>query len=267
MLLFRKNYDNHVLEALVKTLISSFIIILFVLIQVLSACAEPSVPSQTSQPAAATSETSGFQGTVIETMNSAGYTYVNVDTGKDKIWAAAPETPVKKGDKVTIPPGMLMRNHHSKTLNRTFDAVYFVSAISVAGTKPTEGSPASDIADMVHGRNIAAAPSDINFSGIAKPEGGKTVSEIYLQKDKLVGKEVILRGKVVKFSPQIMGKNWMHIQDGTGDKGSNDLTITTAASAKVGDTVLIKGVLTTNKDFGLGYQYDVIFEDAQVTVE
>jgi hypothetical protein len=59
----------------------------------------------------------------------------------------------------------------------------------------------------------------------------------------------------------------MHIQDGTGDKGSNDLTITTAAAAKVGDTVLIKGVLTTNKDFGLGYQYDVIFEDAQVTVE
>jgi hypothetical protein len=218
-------------------------------------------------PAAPASETAGFQGTVIETINSAGYTYVNVDTGMDKIWAAAPETPVKKGDKVTIPPGMLMRNHHSKTLNRTFDAVYFVSAISVAGTKPTEGSPASDIADMVHGRNIAAAPSDINFSGIAKPEGGKTVSEIYLQKDKLVGKEVILRGKVVKFSPQIMGKNWMHIQDGTGDKGSNDLTITTAASAKVGDTVLIKGVLTTNKDFGLGYQYDVIFEDAQVTVE
>ena len=218
-------------------------------------------------PAAPASETAGFQGTVMETINSAGYTYVNVDTGKDKIWAAAPETPVNKGDRVTIPPGMLMRNHHSKTLNRTFDAVYFVSAISVAGTKPTEGSPASDSADMVHGRNIAAVPSDINFSGIAKPEGGKTVSEIYLQKDKLVGKEVILRGKVVKFSPQIMGKNWMHIQDGTGDKGSNDLTITTSASAKVGNTVLVKGVLTTNKDFGLGYKYDVILEDAQVTVE
>jgi hypothetical protein len=254
-------------EALVKTLISSVMIMLFVLIQVLPACAEPSVPNQASQPAAAPSETAGFQGSVIETMNSAGYTYVNVDTGKEKIWAAAPETPVKVGDKVTIPPGMLMRDHHSKTLNRTFDTVYFVSSISVAGMKPPSDKPASDDLDMVHGRNIAAAPSDMKFSGIAIPKGGKTVSDIYLQKDKLSGKEVILRGKVVKFSPQIMGKNWMHIQDGTGDKGSNDLTITTAASAKVGDTVLVKGVLTTNKDFGLGYQYDIIIEDAMVTVE
>jgi hypothetical protein len=107
----------------------------------------------------------------------------------------------------------------------------------------------------------------MNFSGISKPEGGKTVNEIYLQRDKLAGKELLLRGKVIKFSPQIMGKNWMHIQDGTGDKGSNDLTITTASAAKVGDTVLVKGALTINKDFGLGYKYDIIIEDAQVTVE
>ncbi|MCU0981431.1 MAG: hypothetical protein MUF25_19955, partial [Pirellulaceae bacterium] len=84
----------------------------------------------------------GFQGTVIETMNSAGYTYVHVDIGKAKIWAAAPETKVKTGDTVSIPPGTLMRNHHSKTLNRTFDGVYFVSAISVAGMKPQEGKTA-----------------------------------------------------------------------------------------------------------------------------
>ncbi len=267
MLLFQKFYDHHVLEALVKTLISSFIIILFVLIQILPACAEPLVPSQTSQPAAAPSETSGIQGAVIETMNSAGYTYVHIDTGREKIWAAAPETSVKTGDSVSIPPGMLMHDHHSKTLNRTFDAVYFVPSISVAGMKPPENRPVSDGLDMVHGRNIAVAPSDIKFSGLAIPSGGKTINDIYQQKEKLAGKEIILRGKVVKFSPQIMGKNWMHVQDGTGEKGSNDLTITTAASAKVGDTVLVKGVLSANKDFGLGYKYDIIIEDAQVTVE
>lgn len=223
---------------------------------------DTSSPHRTPPPA-----TAGFEGTVIETMNSAGYTYVNVDTGKEKIWAAAPETAVKKGDRVTIPDGMMMRNHHSKTLNRTFDAVYFVSAITVAGMKPPEGKSASDGTDMIHGRNSAATPSDINFSGIPKPEGGITVNEIYLQRDKLAGKEVLLRGKVVKFSRQIMGKNWMHVQDGTGDKGANDLTITTEATAKTGDTVLVKGILTINKDFGLGYKYDVIIEDAQVTVE
>jgi hypothetical protein len=255
------------MEVFMKSLSSLLLFSLLALTLVTHTMAGPAAEKLPPPPAAPASETAGFQGTVMETINSAGYTYVNVDTGKDKIWAAAPETPVKKGDKVTIPPGMLMRNHHSKTLNRTFDAVYFVSAISVAGTKPTEGKPASEIADMVHGRNIAAVPSDINFSGIAKPEGGKTVNEVYLQRDTLSGKDVILRGKVVKFSPQIMGKNWLHVQDGTGDKGTSDLTVTTAALAKVGDTVLVKGVLSTNRDFGLGYKYDLIIEDAQVTVE
>jgi hypothetical protein len=255
------------MEVFMKSLFSFLLFSLFALNMVTYTMADPAVDKQPPPPAAPASETAGFQGTVIETINSAGYTYVNVDTGQDKIWAAAPETPVKKGDTVTIPPGMLMRNHHSKTLNRTFDAVYFVSAISVAGAKPTEGKPASDGADMVHGRNIAAAPSDINFSGIVKPEGGKTVNEIYLQRDSLSGKEVILRAKVVKFSPQIMGKNWLHVQDGSGEKGANDLTVTTAAAAKVGDTVLVKGALSTNKDFGLGYKYDLIIEDARVTVE
>jgi len=255
------------MEVFMKSLSSFLLYSLLALTLVTHTMAGPAAEKLPPPPAAPATETAGFQGTVMETINSAGYTYVNVDTGKDKIWAAAPETPVKKGDKVTIPPGMLMRSHHSKTLNRTFDAVYFVSAISVAGAKPTDGKPASDSADMVHGRNIAAVPSDINFSGIAKPEGGKTVNEVYLQRDTLSGKEVILRGKVVKFSPQIMGKNWLHVQDGTGDKGTNDLTVTTAAVVKVGDAVLVKGVLSTNRDFGLGYKYDLIIEDAQVTVE
>jgi hypothetical protein len=250
-----------------RSLIASLLVSLLSCILAIHASALPAAENQPAQQVAAPSDAAGFQGTVIETMNSAGYTYVHVDTGMGKVWAAAPETKVITGDTVSIPPGMLMRNHHSKTLNRTFDGVYFVSAISVAGMKPQEGKTAPDGADMFHGRNVAATPTDINFSGIAKPAGGKTVNEIYLQKNTLAGKEVMLRGKVVKFSPQIMGKNWMHVQDGTGEKGANDLTLTTAATVTVGDTVLIKGVLTTNKDFGLGYQYDIIIEDAQVTVE
>lgn len=249
-----------------KIRFTSLLVCLIAFVVTTHASAESASENQPVQQAAPPAA-SGFQGTVVETMNSAGYTYVNVDTGKDKIWAAAPETPVKTGDKVTIPSGMIMRNYHSKTLNRTFDAVYFVSAISLAGMAPAQDKPASASMDMVHGRNIAATPSDLNFTGISKPKDGKTVQEIYLQRDKLDGKEVLLRGKVVKFSPQIMGKNWMHVQDGTGDSGTNDLTITTAATAKVGDTVLVKGVLATNKDFGLGYKYDIILEDASITVE
>ena len=64
-----------------------------------------------------------------------------------------------------------------------------------------------------------------------------------------------------------MGKNWIHIQDGTGDAGANDLTVTTDVTANSGDTVLISGTLSLDKDFGYGYAYGVIVEDAEVTVE
>lgn len=209
----------------------------------------------------------GKTGTVVEAVNTADYTYVQVDTGTEKIWAAAPKFEVKVGDPVIVPEGMPMTNYHSKTLDRDFDVVYFVDAILVAGAEPAgegqmpEGHPPI-------GTGAGAAPgTDVDLSGIKKAADGKTVAEIFAGKNELSGKEVKVRGKVVKFSPEIMGKNWIHLQDGTGDAGSNDLTITTSSMAQVGDTVLVSGVVSTEKDFGYGYKYDVILEDAKVVVE
>ena len=109
--------------------------------------------------------------------------------------------------------------------------------------------------------------TDVDLSGITPAAGGHTVGDIHAKKAELNGKPVKVRGKVVKFSPQIMGKNWIHIQDGTGDAGANDLTVTTDVTANTGDTVLISGTLSLDKDFGYGYAYGVIIEDADVTVE
>ena len=117
------------------------------------------------------------------------------------------------------------------------------------------------------GKTAAAPPVKIDFTGIKKPKGGKTVAELYAEKSSLSGKEVTVRGKVVKFSANIMGKNWIHLQDGTGAEGSNDLTITTGSSAKVGDTVVASGVFAVNKDLGYGYKYDIIVEDAKIKIE
>jgi hypothetical protein len=100
-----------------------------------------------------------------------------------------------------------------------------------------------------------------------KAEGGYSVAEIFASKADLKDKMVILRGKVVKFNPEIMGKNWLHVQDGSGETGTNDITVTSAARAKVGDTVLVKGKLSLDRDFGFGYKYALIIEDAEVTVE
>lgn len=132
---------------------------------------------------------------------------------------------------------------------------------------PSEAAPAGLPAGEPH--PMPAAPTEaVDLTGIARAEGGKTVAELFAEKDQLAGQPVVIRGKVVKSNPGIMGKNWLHVRDGSGTEGTNDITVTTAADvAKVGDTVLVKGPVTLNKDFGMGYQYDVIIEDAEVTVE
>jgi hypothetical protein len=111
--------------------------------------------------------------------------------------------------------------------------------------------------------------AQVDVTGIAKAEGGQTVAEVYAGKDALAGKSVAVRGKVVKVNTGIMGKNWLHVRDGSGADGTNDLTVTTksATMPKVGDTVLVTGIVVLDKDFGMGYQYPVIVEDAEVKVE
>ena len=227
--------------------------------------AEPQAPAEATAPAP--TATPGKSGTVAETINAAGYTYVQVDTGSEKFWAAAPEFKVAVGDSVAVPEGMPMPNYHSKTLNRDFDLVYFVPAIMVGGAGDmTAAAPAAELPSG-HPAIGAAKADNVDLTGIVKAEGGKTIEEIYTGKTELAGQQITVRGKVVKFSPEIMGKNWIHLQDGTGAEGTNDLTITTTSTANVGDTVVVTGVLTTDKDFGHGYQYALIIEDGQVTAE
>ncbi len=220
---------------------------------------KPATAAAPGTPAAA----AGKSGKVVETMNAGGYTYVQVDTGSEKLWAAAPEFKVKVGDAVAVPQGMPMANYESKTLKRTFDVVYFVDAIMVGGATPAAAAASPNA--MPQGHPPVAAQATEKISGIKKAD--KTVADLFAEKDKLAGKQVNIRGKVVKFSPEIMGKNWIHLQDGTGGQGTNDLTVTTKLMAKVGDTVLISGPVSVGKDFGYGYKYEVIIEDAQVKVE
>ncbi len=245
----------------------------------LSACSkeEPAAPvaqpaqgsAPTAMAAPAVAKTGGTSGTVMETMNAAGYTYVQVDSGTQKIWAAAPAFTVAVGDSVMVPDGMPMNNYHSKTLDRDFAVVYFVDSILNASAPVSPTAGADEMPEGHPATNVAATPTDVDLANIAKAEGGLTVGEIFTGKADLSGKDVILRGKVVKFSPQIMGKNWLHIQDGSGDEatGTHDLTVTTDITANVGDMVLVNGPLTLDKDFGYGYQYNVIIEDAKITVE
>ncbi len=228
---------------------------------------QTSPASPTLAAAASADFSKGFSGKVIEAMDAAGYTYVRVDTGKEKLWAAGPKTSVKVGDSITAVDGMPMRNYHSKTLNRDFDVVYFVGSLQGSGSKAAAASADAKLPDGHPPIGATTAKPAVDLKGITKAKDGKTIQEIFAARATLAGKEVKVRGKVVKYNAMILGKNWLHIQDGTGAAGSNDLTVTTSSNAKVGDTVLATGTVSIDKDFGSGYKFSVMMDDARVVVE
>jgi len=133
---------------------------------------------------------------------------------------------------------------------------------------PTAAAPAGPAA-MPANHPQARPTGEVDLTGIVKAEGGKTVAEVFTEKDALAGQKVAVRGKVVKTNAGIMGKDWVHVRDGSGADGTNDLTVTTTMNPlpKVGDTVLVTGTAVTNKDFGMGYQYPVMLESAEVKIE
>ena len=214
--------------------------------------------------AAAPAANNLLTGKVLETFNGGGYTYVRLATASGEEWAAVRETKVNLGDTVSISAEMTMEKFKSNTLNRTFDRIAFGSMAGEGG-----GAPAQMPAGMASG--MGSATQHMKVPGVEvkveKAAGGKTVAEVWAGKGSLGGKEVVVRGKVVKFLGGIMGTNWMHLQDGSGSagKGDNDLTVTTDAVVAKGDVVTVKGTLAVDKDFGSGYRYAVIIEKASVT--
>jgi hypothetical protein len=222
-----------------------------------------------------------LRGKVVETMDAADYTYVHVATEGGDLWAAGPRTAVKVGDRVDFAPGVAMKNFRSATLDRTFESIQFVDRIAVSDGG---SAPGSIVPAPAHGEASGAAPparqgsphegvnpeppAEVDVSGIVKAANGKTIGEVFDARTVLVGKEVAVRAKVVKSNPGIMGHNWLHLRDGSKSMdGANDLTVTTKDTAGVGATVLVRGTVATSKDFGFGYRYDVMLEDAKVTVE
>ena len=94
---------------------------------------------------------------------------------------------------------------------------------------------------------------------------GQTIAQIYMEKDVLKGKSVKVKGKVVKYNPDIMNRNWIHIQDGTGNENNYDLLVTSNDKTKIGDVIVAEGTLALDKDFGAGYAYKVLIENAKIT--
>ena len=202
------------------------------------------------------------KGEVLEVMDVDAYTYLRLKTRDGVTWAAVSKAPVKKGAEVTIENGVVMNDFESKTLKRKFDHIVFGNLAGPgAGAAPQTADPA-----RIHG-GIAQAP-DIGGVKVAKASGpdARTVAELVTRRAELKDKPVTVRGKVVKFTGGVMGKNWIHLRDGSGSttENTNDVVVTTKDETQVGDVVVAKGVVRTDVNLGSGYAYAVLIDDAKL---
>lgn len=211
-----------------------------------------------------------LKGKVLETMDAGGYTYVSLDLPGGARWIAIPETPVKVGETLEVLKGYEMGEHFSKTLQRKFPSIIF--SAGVMGEKPKEDPQKAQRKQSAH----AIAGIDSTIGGLSEEalknirvekaagDNAYTVEELVTKRKELTGKQVRVRGKVVKVSKGIMGRNWFHFRDGTGSEAArtNDIVVTGRNLLLVGDTMVATGILGIEKDFGGGYFYDVIIEEA-----
>jgi hypothetical protein len=232
-------------------------------------CSQDAPETAIENPALATPVPAGMvRGAVLETMDAGGYTYVLMDTEDGHRWAAGPTSEVQVGDVVQTTEGMAMSGFQSKSLNRSFDVVYFTDTLenlsASAAVDPTAALPEGHPPLQPAG-DIAPLPD----TAVEAFEEGKDIAWLHANKDSLAGQSVSLRGTVVKYNPGILGWNFLHIQDGSGDAagGSNDLTVTSKTEVAVGQTVVVTGNIILDKDFGAGYSFPVMMEDATIVTE
>ena len=210
-------------------------------------------------PAASVSKGEVIKGVVLEVKDVERYTYLCLKVKDGETWAAVSKVPVKKGAEVTIENLTVMNNFESKSLKKTFSTIFF-------GTLGGAGSGAQGAGGMPADHASLTKNAEVNDIHVPKASGAnaRTVAEIMTQSAELKDKPVLVHGKVVKYNPEIMGKNWIHLRDGSGSAAdnTNDLLVTTTNPAKTGDIVTVKGIVRTDKDFGSGYAYKVLIEDA-----
>ncbi len=211
-------------------------------------------------------------GTVTYTKDTGNYTYIKLDEQGKEVWLATSTLKVSVGDKVEYIGGLLMKDFHSKAMDKTFDFILLVTRVRILNEdslKDKQPIPSEDAKrpDEYH-KNLSENKSTLSIpkSGeIEKAEDGKTIEEIFSERKQLKDKVVTVRAKVMKVSKNILGKNWVALQDGTGVLPDNRLIATTLESVNIGDIITAKGIIRTDVDIGTDYKYKVLLEDAKFT--
>ncbi len=197
---------------------------------------------------------------VEESIPAGTYAYLKVGEEGESYWIAVMQEEFEIGETLYFNSFMEVRDFNSKELDRTFESILFVDKVSrdpdqvdiFSQSKDASSEPRENPMDVL-----------IDSIKIDPAPGGLSIAELYGTADKYKDKEVIVRGQIIKINRDIMDKNWVHIMDGTRVDRS-DLTFTTKDDFQVGDTITIRGKVAVDKDFGAGYVYPLIVEDAEL---
>ncbi|MDI1322031.1 MAG: GW dipeptide domain-containing protein [Algoriphagus sp.] len=184
--------------------------------------------------------------TVEEVLNTQKYSYLNVKEAGESYWLATLKADFQKGMELSYRGGLLKTNFKSVEFDRVFEKLYLVSEIRSSGEALTAAGPVPSAENA-----LASKP---NLEGVTK------LSDIVANPEKFKNKKVKVYGEVTKVNQMIMDRNWLHIKDGTADK--YDFVLTSQSSVPVGHSVLFEGVISIDKDFGAGYSYPILLENA-----
>lgn len=220
-----------------------------------------------------------IRGAIVERIDAGQYTYLKLRTAAGDVWTAVPGTEKRVGDTAGVLSPIWMEHFKSSTLGRTWDRIAFGTlegvssprsppAATAAGEAPATASlpPGHPPLTAWQAQAPVADPGPLHVAKAPGPRG-RTIADIHASKAQLEGANVAVRGKVVKATNGVLGKNWLHLRDGTGKEATADLVVAGGQTAPVGETVLVSGTLHLDRDLGAGYRYDVLLEDARIEAE
>ena len=193
---------------------------------------------------------------VEETLDTEKYSYLQVKEGEEKFWIAISKRDISVGETYIYKGGLLKRNFFSREFNRVFETVYLVSNIR---KKINPNSTASN-GEMAEKIPVAESLPDLKVEKIEPTSGAISLADLFSNMPDYNGQTIKITGKCMKVNPKIMNRNWIHIQDGSGE--NLDLTVTTMENIPLGAVVSLEGKIALDKDFGAGYRYDIIMEEA-----
>lgn len=195
-----------------------------------------------------------------ETLHTDKYTYVRVNENGQSFWIAIPKSNVQIGTTYYYSGGLMKKNFQSKEYDRVFETLYLVPGLTTEPGGAQGGGSAVDqaLSGGPHNHEADVAPPT---SEIAGAKGSVKIASLMANLGKYDGKVIKVTGKCVKLNPMIMGRNWIHIQDGSAN--NFDLTVTTTDQVELGSIVTLEGTIGLNRDFGAGYKYNVIMEGAK----